>query len=76
MDRGAWRATVLGVTQSWTQLKRLSMHFHLGAFGQVGTSLSFSFPICQMGEQPPSGVGRVQGEVQALRTEEVLNKRA
>ena len=53
------------------------MHFHLGAFGQVGTSLSFSFPICQMGEQPPSGVGRVQGEVQqALRTEEVLNKRA
>ena len=24
MDRGAWQATVHGVTQSWTQLKRLS----------------------------------------------------
>ena len=26
MERGAWRATVHGVAQSWTQLKRLSMH--------------------------------------------------
>ena len=26
MDRGAWRATVLRVTRSQTQLKRLSMH--------------------------------------------------
>ena len=25
-DRGAWRATVHGVTQSWTRQKRLSMH--------------------------------------------------
>ena len=25
MDRGAWRATVHGVTKSWTQLKQLSM---------------------------------------------------
>ena len=25
MDRGAWQATVHGVTQSWTRLKRLSM---------------------------------------------------
>ena len=25
-DRGAWRATVHGVTKSWTQLKRLSTH--------------------------------------------------
>ena len=24
MDRGAWRATVRGVTKSWTRLKRLS----------------------------------------------------
>ena len=24
MDRGAWRATVHGVTKSWTQLKRMS----------------------------------------------------
>ena len=61
MDRGAWQATVHGVSQSQTRLKRLSTHFHLGAFGQIGTSLSFSFPTHQMGEQPPSGVGRVQG---------------
>ena len=27
-DRGAWRATVHGVTKSQTQLKRLSMHVH------------------------------------------------
>ena len=26
MDRGAWQATVHGVTQSWAQLKHLSMH--------------------------------------------------
>ena len=26
MDRDAWRATVYGVTNSWAQLKRLSMH--------------------------------------------------
>ena len=28
MDRGAWQAAVHGVTQSWTQLKRLSTHTH------------------------------------------------
>ena len=28
MDRGAWWATVHGVTKSWAQLKRLSMHTH------------------------------------------------
>ena len=26
MDRGAWQATVLGVTKSWKGLKRLSTH--------------------------------------------------
>ena len=26
MDRGAWEATVHGITKSWTQLKQLSMH--------------------------------------------------
>ena len=26
MDRGAWWATVHKVTQSWTQLKQLSIH--------------------------------------------------
>ena len=26
MDRGAWRATVHGVTNTWTKLKQFSMH--------------------------------------------------
>ena len=26
VDRGAWRATVHGITKSWTPLKQLSMH--------------------------------------------------
>ena len=30
MDRGAWRATVHRVAQSWTRLKRLSMHRRRG----------------------------------------------
>ena len=28
MDRGAWQATVLKVTKSWTRLKRLSTYMH------------------------------------------------
>ena len=28
MERGAWRATVHGIAQSWTQMKRLSTHTH------------------------------------------------
>ena len=28
MDRGAWQATIHGVSKSWTQLKRLSTHTH------------------------------------------------
>ena len=38
-DRGAWRATVHGVSKSWTQLKRLSTHTHkrnVAAGGGVG----------------------------------------
>ena len=30
MDRGAWWAAIHRVTQSWTQLKRLSMHAYIG----------------------------------------------
>ena len=29
IDRGAWRATVHRVAQTWTQLKRLSSHAHI-----------------------------------------------
>ena len=28
MDRGAWRATVRGITKSQAQLKQLSLHSH------------------------------------------------
>ena len=34
-DRGAWRATVHGVTQSQTSLKRLSMHCDEGQVGDT-----------------------------------------
>ena len=34
MDRGAWRATVCGVTKSWTPTERL--HFHMGFFSGSG----------------------------------------
>ena len=30
MDRGAWWAAVRGITKSWTRLKRLSRHAHMG----------------------------------------------
>ena len=30
MDRGAWQATVHGVTEGWTWLKRLSVHAFSG----------------------------------------------
>ena len=40
MDRGAWRATVYGVTKSRTQLKRLIMHAHAHYFGII-ISLNF-----------------------------------
>ena len=29
MDRGAWRATVCGISKSWTQLKQLTLHYNL-----------------------------------------------
>ena len=32
MDRGAWRATVRGVTKSQTRLKRLNMHARIYVF--------------------------------------------
>ena len=34
MDRGAWRATIHGVAESWTQLKRFCMHAHFTKDGE------------------------------------------
>ena len=28
MDRGAWQATVYGVSKSWTRLRTKRLHFH------------------------------------------------
>ena len=43
MDRGAWRAAVHGVAQSWTRLKRLSM------YAQWNSSyvLQGNVPLCE-----------------------------
>ena len=38
MDRGAWKATVQRVAQSWTQLKRLSTHIL-----ECGDAVIFNF---------------------------------
>ena len=38
MDRGAWQATVYTVTQSWTQLKRPSMHARFKQGPQIATN--------------------------------------
>ena len=42
MDRGAWRATAHGVTESQTQLKQLSTTF----YKTVNTGDLLSFPLC------------------------------
>ena len=40
MDKGAWQATVHGVTKSRTRLKGLSMHTHIVLVLADGTSKS------------------------------------
>ena len=40
MDRGDWRATIHGGTQSWTLLKQLSMHARMEASKQVKSMLN------------------------------------
>ena len=48
VDRGAWQATVHGVTKSWTRLKRLSMHAPLSIRPEcrnTGLVSKFSFLI-------------------------------
>ena len=37
MDRGAWRATVHGVTKSWTRLKQLKTHTHTHGWSRTQT---------------------------------------
>ena len=48
LDRGAWQAPVHRVVQSWTQLKRLSMHKVLGLKWLVNRYKGLSI----LGEKP------------------------
>ena len=41
MDRGAWWATVHGVAKSWTSLKRLNTHTHIGRTRENGAQVWF-----------------------------------
>ena len=59
MDRGAWRATVHGVTKGQTQLNRLSMHARLLFFPvlsplgcTVGVTAGTGQAICLHPESP------------------------
>ena len=45
-DRGAWWAAVCGVAQSWTRLKRLSMHACIKAIS--GAHLLFKYLNCYL----------------------------
>ena len=53
MDRGAWWATVDGVAQSWTQLKRLSTHAgsgwaHSAIYCSKGSDLTVPEDTCSL----------------------------
>ena len=49
MDRGAWQATVHGVTQSWTPLKQLNMHTHTRMGVHTHTNICTFISISQSG---------------------------
>ena len=44
MDRGAWQATVHGVTKSWTWLKQLSMQAHMHVNPNLSVYPTHLFP--------------------------------
>ena len=43
MDRGAWWATVQGVTKNWTRLKQLNTHTHCIAQGTIFNYLVITY---------------------------------
>ena len=45
MDRGAWQATVRGVTKSWTLLKQLSMYTHVCMYVPIETTAALSIHL-------------------------------
>ena len=60
MDRGAWRATVHGVAQSWTRLKQLSRHAHSRT---IHSMLKPVGPCCSRREQEQTTVFLAWGPV-------------
>ena len=63
-DRGAWRATVRGVTKSWTQLKRLSTahdYYVKGFSGINGQHVRTHGPCKLRGGNPKKGTIEVRG---------------
>ena len=60
MDRGAWQATVHGVTKSQTQLKRLSTHIHILGFLGGSDGKEFAYSVGDLGLI--LGPGRAPGE--------------
>ena len=52
MDGGGWWATVCGVAQSWTRLKRLSMHALEKEMATHSSILAWSIP----GMEEPGGL--------------------
>ena len=45
LDRGAWRATVHGITKSQTQLKRLGLHTGVGEESGAGLKFRVTLPL-------------------------------
>ena len=52
VDRGAWRAAVHRVAQSWTRLKQLSMHACIGEMATHSSILAWRIP----GTEEPGGL--------------------
>ena len=52
MDRGAWRASVHGVTKSWTQLSDQHFHFspNLQGLLQNGTTVPLAHKLLRIAE--------------------------
>ena len=70
VDRGAWRATVYGVTLSWIWLKQLSMHACIHVLRKSNVHItsvlprySLGFPGGSVVKNPPANV---QEQVQSL----------
>jgi len=66
MDRGAWQATVHGVTKSWTCLKRLSTHTRIAFIARMLRSVKSGIPNTPTpGRRPASFHGLLEPDCTA-----------